>query len=348
MPLSTKLDRKIRAAADSSDDEEYYEVTDRSSPSVIETGEGAEIISSDEGDDDDNDDDEGADGADGEEQSDDDDDQFQRQLSKVSFGALAKAQDALSKQSATKKRKRGDEPGAPQEDKLQALRERLRQIKAQKLASAEQPSKKPKTAGKERPAHTSTKGEAAQDDGSSDSDGAPRARSSKHAPAVQSSKRAVTRKRAVVEVKKPVARDPRFDNIGGARPDDNTLLKRYAFLEDYKASEMAELRAAIKKTKSEADKDTLKRKLLSMESQKKARDRKEQHQEVAREHKKKEKELVKQGKNPFYLKKSEQKKLTLINQYESLKGKQLDHAIERRRKKATAKERKSMPSERRA
>jgi hypothetical protein len=49
MPLSSKLDRKLRAAEESSDDEEYYEVTDRSSsPSLIETGEGGELLDSDD------------------------------------------------------------------------------------------------------------------------------------------------------------------------------------------------------------------------------------------------------------------------------------------------------------
>jgi ribosomal RNA-processing protein 36 len=51
MPLSNKLDRKLRAAEESSDGEDYYEVTDRSSSeSLIETGAGGEVISSgDEG-----------------------------------------------------------------------------------------------------------------------------------------------------------------------------------------------------------------------------------------------------------------------------------------------------------
>lgn len=49
MPLSSKLDRKLRAAEESSDDEEYYEVTDRSSsPSIIETGDGGELLDSEE------------------------------------------------------------------------------------------------------------------------------------------------------------------------------------------------------------------------------------------------------------------------------------------------------------
>lgn len=47
MPLSSKLDRKLRAAEESSDEEEYYEVTDRSSSaSVIEFGDTEEIPSS--------------------------------------------------------------------------------------------------------------------------------------------------------------------------------------------------------------------------------------------------------------------------------------------------------------
>jgi ribosomal RNA-processing protein 36 len=47
MPLATKLDRTLRAAEDSSDGEDYYEVTDRSSSaSVIEADEGGNIISS--------------------------------------------------------------------------------------------------------------------------------------------------------------------------------------------------------------------------------------------------------------------------------------------------------------
>ena len=49
MPLSSKLDRKLRAAEESSDGEEYYEVPDRSSsPSVIETGQGGELLESEE------------------------------------------------------------------------------------------------------------------------------------------------------------------------------------------------------------------------------------------------------------------------------------------------------------
>jgi ribosomal RNA-processing protein 36 len=84
-----------------------------------------------------------------------------------------------------------------------------------------------------------------------------------------------------------------------------------------------------------------------MESRKKAQLRKDKEKEVLDRHRKEEKELVKQGKKPFYLKKSEQKKRVLLDQYGSLKGKQLDRVIERRRKKVEGKEKKKMPFARR-
>jgi ribosomal RNA-processing protein 36 len=225
-------------------------------------------------------------------------------MSKVSFGALAKAQEALSKeQSADRKRKRGDDTSKSQEDKLEALRERLRQIKAEKMANGPAPSKKSKSAKKSKIIQDESEQEEDIGEDESESDAAPKARSSKHAPMVQSSKRMVSRKRKVVDVKKPVFRDPRFDNMGGAAPDDNTLGNRYAFLNDYRASEIAELRSTIKKTKNEGEKEKLKKKLLSMESQQKAREAKEKQQEIVRDHKKKEKEMVKEGKQPFFLKK---------------------------------------------
>jgi hypothetical protein len=229
-------------------------------------------------------------------------------MSKVSFGALAKAQDALEKeQSANRKRKRGEDTSKSQDDKLEALRARLRQIKAEKLANGEQPSKKAKAQTKNKVIEDEDTDEDEDDDdqdgADSESDAAPKARSSKHAPAVQSSKRMVSRKRKVVDVKKPVFRDPRFDNVSGPQPDEHTFGKRYSFLNDYRASEIAELRQSIKKAKNEGEKERLKKKLLSMESQQKARENKEKQQDVIREHKKKEKELVKQGKQPFFLKK---------------------------------------------
>ena len=110
---------------------------------------------------------------------------------------------------------------------------------------------------------------------------------------------------------------------------------------------MAELKSAIRKTKDLDAKEKLKRALLSMESRKKAQQFKEQEQEVLRQHRKEEKAKVEQGKKPFYLKKTDQKKMALMKRFEGMKGKQVDKVIERRRKKQAAKERKSLPEARR-
>jgi len=171
-------------------------------------------------------------------------------------------------------------------------------------------------------------------------------RSSKHAPTEISSKKAVSRRREVIPVKKRDIRDPRFERLTGDL-DEERVKAAYSFLDDYRQDEMNKLKEEIKKTKDEDQKEKLKRSLLSMESRMKAEMRKKKEKEVLDRHRKEEKENVKMGKKPFYLKKSEQKKQVLMDQFKDLKGKQLDRVIERRRKKVEGKEKKNMPFARR-
>lgn len=171
-------------------------------------------------------------------------------------------------------------------------------------------------------------------------------RSSKHAPTEISSKKAVSRLREVVPVPKREFRDPRFEPLSGY-VDEAKVKAAYSFLDDYREDEMKELKTAIKTTKDDDAKEKLKRALMSMESKKKAQMRKQKEQEILDKHRKEEKELVKQGKQPFYLKKAEQKKRVLLDQFGELKGKKLDHVIERRRKKQEGREKKKMPFKRR-
>jgi ribosomal RNA-processing protein 36 len=171
-------------------------------------------------------------------------------------------------------------------------------------------------------------------------------RTSKHAPAEISSKKAVSRKREVLPVIKREYRDPRFEPLSGPL-DERKLKIAYSFLDDYREDEMKELRIAIKKAKDEAEKKKLKRALLSMESRKKVQERKRKEAEILDTHRKEEKELVKQGKKPFYLKKAEQRQRLLVDRFSELKGKQLDRVLERRRKKVEGKEKKKLPWSRR-
>jgi ribosomal RNA-processing protein 36 len=161
-----------------------------------------------------------------------------------------------------------------------------------------------------------------------------------------SSKRQVSRKREVVATHIVPARDPRFSAASG-QVDEGRTRKAYAFLDEYRDSEMAQLKAAIKKAKSAEEKEELTRTLKSMQSRKEAQARRDAERELIAQHRQKEKELVAQGKTPFYLKKAEQKKQLLLDRFAGMKKRDIDRAIERRRKKLTSKERKNMPFARR-
>ena len=172
-------------------------------------------------------------------------------------------------------------------------------------------------------------------------------RSSKHAPQEQSSKKPVSRRRDVVSEdpatsKRAAVRDPRFDPFGTTRLDEIKARKAYAFLDEYRDRELADLKAQLKKTKDEAQRARLKKEVMSMESRRKARAARDEEERLLAEHKKKEKELIAQGKNPFYLKRSEQKKQLLTNKFASMSKGQVDRAIERKRKKVAGREKKEL------
>ncbi|KAG6005689.1 hypothetical protein E4U21_007753 [Claviceps maximensis] len=170
---------------------------------------------------------------------------------------------------------------------------------------------------------------------------APAKRSSKHAPQEQTSKRPVRRLREIIPDTRRKPRDPRFDPLVG-NLDETKSRRAYAFLDEYRETEMADLRAQIKKIKNPDEKEVLKRQLMSMESRKKAQKKKDEEQALLAEHRAKEKELVAQGKTPFYLKRSEQKKQLLVGRYEKMSKGQVDRAIERKRKKVVGKEKKEL------
>ncbi|CAK7264058.1 rRNA bioproteinsis protein rrp36 [Sporothrix epigloea] len=205
-------------------------------------------------------------------------------------------------------------------------------------------------------------------------------RAHKHAPTELSSRFAVKRGRdwtsgdatiAGVSVKSVEARsrDPRFFLASMAeqpsRADQLRAERNYAFLDEYRDSEMAKVREDIQQNEriaklerkkrggnatnlakaeaAEREAVALRRKLTSMEARKKDREAREKTQTVLDEHKKRERDLVRNGKMPYYLKKSEQKKRLLVDKFAGMSDQQVDKAIERRRKKAQTRERREMP-----
>ena len=171
-------------------------------------------------------------------------------------------------------------------------------------------------------------------------------RPSKHAPAEIPSKKTISRKRGVISIPKQEIRDPRFEALSG-HLNTEKLKKDYAFLDTYRESEIAELKAALRKNQYPAARETLKRALTSMESRRKTQELKEQRQDILRRHRKEEREKVEKGKTPFYLKRGRIAERALKERFERMKGKQIEKVIERRRRKQTTKERREMPVERR-
>ena len=141
-------------------------------------------------------------------------------------------------------------------------------------------------------------------------------------------------------------RDPRFESLSGS-VNEEVLKKNYSFLNSYEADEMKILKSQIRQTKDPITAEALNRRLLSMESRQKAQATKDLQQSVIREHRKNEKAMVKQGKKPFFLKRGEQKKLALTKKFEGMGEKKRERVLERRTKKRAAKEKRTMPLDRR-
>eukprot|EP01134_Creolimax_fragrantissima_P004966 CFRG4966T1 len=172
-------------------------------------------------------------------------------------------------------------------------------------------------------------------------------RSSKNAPRETSSKQTVTRLRKVVDVKLAKARDPRFDDLSGTYNSD-LWQKAYGFIDEYRAEELAQLQVELRKEKDLSKREEIQsliEKMKQADNQKRREQARSALKSMAR---KSEAKAVAQGKVPFYLKKSEQKRLDLVAKFNHLKDKgELDKYLEKRRKKNTSKDHRYVPYQRR-
>ncbi|RXN06566.1 amine sulfotransferase-like protein [Labeo rohita] len=166
-----------------------------------------------------------------------------------------------------------------------------------------------------------------------------------HGPQEISAKKHVPFLRKVVPVKKRISRDPRFDDLSGEYKPA-IFHKTYKFINNIREKETEIVKKKLRKVKSETKKEELKGLLKRMENQQKARQRQEQEREKELQFKRKQRELVGQGHKPFYLKKSDQKKLELAEKFSELKksGK-LENFLSKKRKRNATKDRRKLPSQ---
>jgi ribosomal RNA-processing protein 36 len=175
-------------------------------------------------------------------------------------------------------------------------------------------------------------------------------RTSKHAPAIQSSRRAVSRRLEVFDPSPSLkSRDPRFDPLvqsSNADPNASSKAnKNYSFLTSYQADEVLALKSQIKKSKTPDDAAALKRQLMSLESKLRRAEALNREKEVLRKYKQEERQAIKSGakEKPYFLKKSDVKKEVLTQRFEGMSKKARDKAVERKRKRVKGKESRDMP-----
>ncbi|UZJ51121.1 hypothetical protein CBS101457_000441 [Exobasidium rhododendri] len=198
-------------------------------------------------------------------------------------------------------------------------------------------------------------------------------RENKHAPTEVSSRRPVSRRRIIVETQSNASRrDPRFSSLSASLPNSGLYQSSYGFLREKQRSEVAELKSVYNKLKRQEvnhagpkarseiaqsirqEKEEVELALRREEGRENERKKREREGEVVKREKKAIQARVKEGGTQFYLKDSAKKQLILEDKFERLASgreksesdssrKDLKRAVERRRKKNAAKERRAMP-----
>ncbi|XP_040891378.1 ribosomal RNA processing protein 36 homolog [Toxotes jaculatrix] len=169
-------------------------------------------------------------------------------------------------------------------------------------------------------------------------------RLNKNRPTEISAKKPAPFLRQVVPIRKPTLRDPRFDDLSGEY-EPEIFQKTYRFINDIKQREREVVQKQLKRTKkSHQRKEKLQFLLKRMENQERARKSQEQQRERELQFKRQQREQANQGTRPFFLKKSEKKKLQLAEKYQELKksGK-LENFLSKKRKRNAVKDRRKLP-----
>ncbi|KAE8216484.1 hypothetical protein CF327_g361 [Tilletia walkeri] len=217
-------------------------------------------------------------------------------------------------------------------------------LKAQAALDADEPSRRRKGAKGEDDS------EEEEDDDGDDEEGQRvrrerreiNKRADKSAPMEMSSKRAVTRKRQVIEVPKTHVRDPRFDSLSTSAFDKTIFSRSYSFVDSAQASELSVLRkqysdlrravaarapsderAAKGLYSSEAmalrtQKDRVGQQIKRLESVAAEKERRDREAEVKRNLRKVNDDRQKKGQEPVFFKRAQMKGVLLQDKFERL------------------------------
>lgn len=169
-------------------------------------------------------------------------------------------------------------------------------------------------------------------------------RANKNRPMEMSSKKPVGRFREVIQAPKREIRDPRFESLCGTF-DEARYKKLYSFLYDEDLpAERQRLLKAVGKGKGGEDVEESQKQLDWIDKQLREEEQRRKREKAVTAHVSKEKDAVKQGKKPFYPKKSEIRKEELVEKYQELKASgKLEKFVAKRRQKNASKDHRYVP-----
>jgi len=173
-------------------------------------------------------------------------------------------------------------------------------------------------------------------------------RDNKNRPREISSKVGVNRIRQVVPVKRKQKRDPRFENLCGEL-NEEFWKKDYSFLREMAKEEETTMKEKLKSNKNitEAQKEKMKEYLQRMANKERSDAEKEKVKIKRREEKQENVQRVKEGKKPYFMKKSTRKYVELAEKYDELKASgKLESYLKKKRKKNAVRDKKSVKLQR--
>uniref|UniRef100_H3CGL7 rRNA biogenesis protein RRP36 n=1 Tax=Tetraodon nigroviridis TaxID=99883 RepID=H3CGL7_TETNG len=171
-------------------------------------------------------------------------------------------------------------------------------------------------------------------------------RLNKNRPAEVSTRRPAPFLRQVVPVRTATFRDPRFDDLSGQYKRE-IFEKTYKFIEDIKHREKEMVQKQVPGPRGRTAQPVCVCVCLQ-ENQERAKKSRDQQRERELQFRKQQRERAEQGARPFFLKKSEKKKLQLAEKFQQLKksGK-LENFLSKKRKRNATKDRRKLPEQQR-
>lgn len=169
---------------------------------------------------------------------------------------------------------------------------------------------------------------------------------SKHAPTESSTKRPVSRIREIEGLpsnkESLLYTDIRFDAAYG-KADLGQIRKNYAFLDEYRKDEIAQMQNILKDKKkvlSEREEEDVRQKMQSLKSRLDTMKNRDLETKILKEHKRGQLAKFKLGEqaNPYFLKRSDKRKLIQKAKFDGMKNSQREKVMERKRKKRLGKE----------